>query len=243
MAGYLSPQAINKVHLIQINNGTTQGCPLSMLFYAFYNAPLISIATNSNEASLGFVDDTMFLAIGNTLNDTHAILKDMMERPDGGFQWSISHNSPFELSKLALMDFPCSSRNPIPSNLTITRHNTDNLLTSQRVTTAATYKYLGVMFDPSLRWNAHFSKVIASATWWSFQITRLSRISGGMPPDRVRQLYNTVAVPAFTYAADVWYSGIFSPTNRRKDHGSIAVTRKLTSVQRRATKTISGSLS
>lgn len=129
--------------------------------YAFYNAPLISIAMSSNEASLGFVDDTMFLAIGNTLNDAHAILKDMMKRSEGGFQWSITHNPPFELSKLALMDFLRSSCDPIPPNLTITRHNTDSSLTSQIVTTTTMYKYLGVMFDPSLRWNAHFSKVTA----------------------------------------------------------------------------------
>jgi ribonuclease HI len=67
--------------------------------------------------------------------------------------------------------------------------------------------------------------------------------SDQVPVDRVRQLYNTVAVPAFTYAADVWYTGIHKPASGGKNRGSIAVTKKLTSVQRRATKLISGSLS
>ena len=35
----------------------------------------------------------------------HVKLKDMMERPGGGFDWSYMHNSPFELSKMALMNF------------------------------------------------------------------------------------------------------------------------------------------
>jgi hypothetical protein len=59
---------------IQIINGTTQGCPLSMLFYSFYNAPLIDSTQNSNEVSLGFVDDSMFLAIANTIDEAHTIL-------------------------------------------------------------------------------------------------------------------------------------------------------------------------
>ena len=47
-------------------------------------------------------------------------------------------------------------------------------------------QYLGVLFDPKLRWTAHHEKVTASATWWSLQVSRLSRVSGGMPPSRVR---------------------------------------------------------
>ena len=228
---------------INIINGTTQGCPLSMLLYSFYNAPLIDSTQNSNEASLGFVDDSMFLAVADTIDEAHTILRDMMERPNGGFDWSLTHNSPFELSKLALMDFPRTPQDRASTNLTITRRNANDTTTSQTVNSVTSYKYLGVLFDPKLRWTAHCAKVTASATWWSFQIARLSRISGGMPPNRVRQLYNTVAVPAFTYAADVWYTGIHKPSDSPKSRGSIAVTNKLISVQRRVAKTIIGSLS
>jgi ribonuclease HI len=228
---------------IQINNGTTQGCPLSMLLYSFYNAPLIDSTQHNNEISLGFVDDSMFLAIADSIDEAHAMLCDMMERPKGGFDWSISHNSPFELSKLALMDFPRSPQDRASTNLTITRRNTDNSTTTQTVNAVTSYKYLGVLFDPKLRWTAHCAKVIASATWWSFQIARLARSSGGMPPSRVRQLYNTVAVPAFTYAADVWYMGIHKPADSSKNRGSVAVTNRLVSVQRRVAKLITGSLS
>jgi hypothetical protein len=170
---------------IQINNGTTQGCPLSMLFYSFYNAPLIDSTQNSNEVSLGFVDDSMFLAITNTLNEAHTILQDMMEHPNGGFGWSLSHNCPFELSKLVLMDFPCTPRDHASSNLSITRRNADNSSTTQNINTVTSYKYLGVMFDPKLCWTTHCAKVVASATWWSFQVACLARVSGGMPPSRV----------------------------------------------------------
>jgi hypothetical protein len=195
---------------INIINGTTQGCPLSMLFYTFYNAPLIQIAKCKNESVIGFVDDTMFLAVADSLQEAHIILKDMMERPSGGFSWSISHNSPFELSKLALMNFPRTAFDIVPADLVLTRRNADNTLTAQMINTVDTYKYLGVLLEPKLRWAGHHQRVIANAKWWSHQVSRLSKASGGMPPKRLRQLYNTVAVPAFTYAAEVWYMGVHS---------------------------------
>jgi len=179
-----------------------------MILYAFYNALLIQVALHRHETSLGFVDNSMFLAVANSITEAHTILKDMMECPGGGFDWSTTYNSPFELSKLALMNFPRSHYNIIPTNLSISRLNLNGTSTHQTVKTVASYKYLGIIFDSKLHWTAHLQRIIASTTWWSTQATRLSKVSGGMPPCRIHQLYNTVAVPAFTYAADIWFTGI-----------------------------------
>ena len=81
-----------------------------MLYYSLYNAPLIEIALSSNELSPGFIDNSMMLAIGDTIKQCHAKLKDMMECTGGGFDWSYTHNYPFELSKTALMNFPRTHR-------------------------------------------------------------------------------------------------------------------------------------
>ena len=167
----------------------------------------------------------------------------MMERPSGGFNWSVTHSSPYELNKLAMMNYPCSILDVPPSDLTLSRTNLDGSVTSQSINTASTYKYLGVTLDPKLRWASHHQRVIAKATWWSLQVARLSRISGGMPPNRIHQLYNTVAIPALSYAADVWYSGIHHSPSGNKRLGSVALTKKLTSIQRRVAQTITGSLS
>jgi hypothetical protein len=64
---------------IPLNNGTTQGDPESMLYYSFHNAPLIETAHFDDELSLGFVDDYMMLAVGDSLALCHTKLKDMME--------------------------------------------------------------------------------------------------------------------------------------------------------------------
>lgn len=92
-------------------NGCCQGCPLSMLLYVIYNAPLIGVAdhTNPNECIVGFVDDTTLLARGRTFNEAHRTLKNMMERTNGVFEWSSTYSSPLEMNKLALVNFTRSA--------------------------------------------------------------------------------------------------------------------------------------
>ena len=64
-----------------------------------------------------------------------------------------------------------------------------------------------------------------------------------MPPHRLHQLYNTVVVPAFTYAADVWFTNVYRPTGGTKCLGLVKVTTKLAPAQCRAAKLITGALS
>lgn len=112
-----------------LDNSTTQGDPFSMLYYSFYNAPLISTAVSDDKLSPGFIDDSMMLATGNSLRQCHEKLKEMMERLGGGFEWSYTHNSPFELSRTTLMNFPRSHSDLEPGNLTLDKPNPDSTIT------------------------------------------------------------------------------------------------------------------
>ena len=58
-----------------------------------------------------------------------------------------------------------------------------------------------------------------------------------------KQLYNTVAVPRFTYGAEVWYTYLHKPTSASKTKGSVAITNKLRWVQCKVAKSITGGLS
>lgn len=205
---------------ITITNGTTQGCPLSMLFYAFYNADLIDLAQGQNELSTGFVDDCALVAISSSLDKNRIILKDMMERLGGGFSWSMSHNSPFGLTKLALLDFPRTPSDTPTNPLLLDRTNSDGTTTTQQVQTVSSYKYLGVHFDSHLRWNVHTTKVIASATRLSQVLWKVCKVKDGLSSNRMRQIWNTTAVVRFLYAADIWFTAPYTPPNAKKKRGS-----------------------
>ncbi|KNZ73425.1 hypothetical protein J132_04482 [Termitomyces sp. J132] len=129
------------------------------------------------------------------------------------------------------MNFLSSHLDAILEDLTLTQANPDGAATTQQVKTVPMYKYLGVVFNFKLRWSAHCQKVMAQATWWSLQVMHLSRISGRMPPCHVQQLYNTVAVPAITYATDIWYTGIHNSPSSKKKQGSIVITKKIILLQ------------
>ena len=137
---------------IQISNGTTQGCLVSMILYAYYNTDLIDIAKGKCKLSTGFVDDCMFVVIADTINEAHSVLKDIMERASSRLEWSLHHNSPFETTKLTILDFARTPHNIASSPLQITQTNPDNSLTTHTISMVDSYKYLGVVFDPELNW-------------------------------------------------------------------------------------------
>ena len=185
----------------------------------------------------------MILAIGDTISQCHGKLKDMMERPGGAFEWSYTHNSPFELSKTALMNFPRSYRDSIPGGLTLDKPNKDGSVTSSVTLPVASYKYLGVIFDPRLRWSLQHAKALTTATFWSAKLWRVTKSASGLSTSGTKQLYNTVTVPRFTYGAEVWFTYLHKPGASGKTKGSVAITNKLRAVQRKIAKSITGGLS
>ena len=218
---------------IPINNGIGQGDPLSMIAYLIYCADLTDIANPSNkETALAFVDDTAFIAVGKSFEDTHATLADMMERPNGALQWSIDHNSKFEVNKFALIDF---SRNKLRNRPMLTIRNT-------QIKPAEHHHFLGLIVDQELTWKKHAGHAIAKGTEYVLQLRRLSRAAGGIPANLMRKLYLTVAVPKFTYGAGIWFRPIYMEGTNQRHRGSIGVAKKLASIQRMVNISITGAM-
>ena len=213
-------------------NGTTQGVLSSMLYYSFYNAPLIKIASSNDELSPGFIDNSMILAIGNTIRQYHGKLKDMMERLGGSFKWSYSRKSLFELSKTALMNFLRSYRDPIPGGLTLDKPNEDGMVSSSVPLLVTSYKYLRVIFDPKLCWTLQHTKALAMATFWLTKLWQVIKSASG--PEKCN--YLTVVVPRFSYGAEVWYTYLHKLGESGKTKGSVAITNKLHSIQKTITQ-------
>ena len=215
---------------IPLQNGIGQGDPMSMIIYLFYNADILDIPRTKNELVVAFVDDTALFVEGPSFDDTHSTLRRMMNRRNGAFEWSAEHNSKFEISKFALIDF--SRKKDIDRPSLRIRQTT--------IPSAVSHKFLGVIFDQELRWKLHVDYAVAKATKWVSLFKRIARNRSGLSAPLLRRLYKAVAIPKAAYAADVWFTPIQSPPGAKRRTGSVWAANRLTRVQRQAAIAITG---
>jgi len=218
---------------IEINNGIGQGDPLSMVLYQFYNADLLDIPSTASETALAYVDDALILASAPDFDSTHNILNDMMTREGGIYDWSKTHNSPLEHSKLALIDFAHRSNKKARRNLT---------LPDITIEPSQSTKYLGILIDQHLNWKAQHAYTIEKGTKWTLQIRRITRPSWGVTPKYARRLYIGVALPRILYGADVWCGPPLNAHSNAKNPGTSKVISQLTTIQRSGTLAVTGGL-
>jgi hypothetical protein len=187
---------------ITINNGIGQGDPLSIGLYQYYNADLLDIPAEPNQLAIAYVNDAILFASGSTFEETHENIADMMTKEKGAIKWSKDHNSPFESSKLALIDFAHPSRHTARSSLRLP-HGT--------VAPQANVKYLGVVLNQHLSWMAHRTCVIEKGTNWVSQIRCIAWPSWGITPKYARSVTGSWN-EASSYAS---WTGVSSGTGQR----------------------------
>ena len=98
---------------IHLNNGISQGDPISMVLYQYYNMDLLDIPVSTDEVAMAYVDDAILIAMGQNFLETHKTPSDMTTRKGGAIDWSTDHNSCFEFNKLALMCHSLANK-PLP---------------------------------------------------------------------------------------------------------------------------------
>lgn len=225
-------------NFLNIENGIGQGCPLSMIIYIIYNADMVNISRPlSSEGAVGYVDDIALLAEGDDFEESTAILKDMMERPGGGLEWSKSHNSRFEMSKVAIMHFSRFRTNGR------SRASAPRLkIQGTEISVVESYKYLGILMDLELRWKAQEQRTIAKGIQWVALFKRLSRTKYGINSELMRHLYRAVGIPKITYAAEIWYDPPRIPEKGKKRLGSVTALTHFQRIQRTAALAITGAL-
>ncbi|KAF5383227.1 hypothetical protein D9615_004786 [Tricholomella constricta] len=214
-----------------------------MIIYLFYNADLLEIPKGRHQLALGFVDDSAFLVSGAKLEDNNSMLRRMMERPNGAYNWSKDHNSKFETSKFELLHFT-QRREPDPNRPNKTRRLSRPPIVLRGTTIKPTNvaRFLGVMVDDELRWKEHAKYAIGKGTKYTLMFRRLTRPSTGLKPEFMERLFTTVAVPKFAYAADIWYMPIRRKEGHLRDSGSVGFARQLTKVHRMALIAVTGAM-
>ena len=206
-----------------------------MILYQFYNVDMLDIPKDKSEDAMAFVDDTLLMATAENFTETHRTLAHMMGRAGGVSEWSKTHNSHLEYTKLALIDFAHSQNNKKSETLHLPQ------ITVEPVSSA---KYLGVIFDRNLNWKAQQAYAIGKGMKWTNQIRRIAKTTWGITPKYARQLYISVAIPRALYALDLWCNG--APLNGEhpgpRSQGASATTKKIATIQRAGAIAITGGL-
>jgi hypothetical protein len=170
---------------IRLDNGIGQGDPLSMALYQYYNTDILDIPRVPCESAEAYVDDAILIATAKTFSDTHTTLVDMMSRQSGMVEWSKSHNSPLEYSKLALIDF---------SHQGVKKPRPPLVLQDVTINPTKSAEYLGIILDQNLNWGPQLAQVNGKGSKWMAQIKCLTRPSWGLTPKGAHKLYVSVAL-------------------------------------------------
>ncbi|KAF8266307.1 hypothetical protein EI94DRAFT_1586169 [Lactarius quietus] len=180
----------HKLDPIIIDNGIRQGDPLLMVLYQYYNADLLDIPSNGSEMAAAYMDNAILrptlVATTKTFKETHKILEEMMTREGSAMQWANEHNSKFELSKLALIDFAHHSKKVKRPLLTIS---------GTKVCALKSAKYLGLYIDQHLSWTEQEAYTIKKGTIWVVQIRQVVRPDWGLTPKFAQCMYISIAIP------------------------------------------------
>jgi len=169
--------------LINIDNKIGQGDPLSMLLYLFYNADLFDLARNSKEDATGYADDFSLLATGKSFSVCHRKIAKIMSRQGGATEWSLHHNSPWELSKSVYVDYTRDKKMKRPVFQ----------IKGTKIKRVTAHKQVGVFLDKGLRWHEQETHTIAKVTKWTNRIGGFSKTTKGMPAKFIRRLYQPVS--------------------------------------------------
>jgi hypothetical protein len=221
-----------------IQHGIDQGCPLSCIFYLFYNSGLIEVAEVRErrrgmwELVVGYIDDVVLLVRASTMEEATGRIKEMVEREGGALDWAKRHTSDFGLEKTALIGFTKKKE-----------QKAKEVEIGGTVIKPAEYHcFLGVIFDSELCWREQRAKVIKTGTKWASVLRRVCRTQHGLKPEAARCLHQSVFLPKVTYAADIWWEATQRNQDNTQNLGAAGFTKRLQSAQRISALNITGAL-
>ncbi|CDO73955.1 hypothetical protein BN946_scf185043.g2 [Trametes cinnabarina] len=218
-----------------ILSGIDQGCPLSVILYAFYNSDLIDSAdTSDGEKAVGSMDDVALVVTGKTFVACHDKIRRFMDREGGALDWSRAHNSVFSLDKFSLIN--CKSQ---PKRIGLGPPLT--LSDGTVVRPSDHHRFLGVLMDQGLRFKQHVA-LVREGSCLVTQIRRLATVRNGLTLPIVRRLYLAVVVPSLMYAADTFLTPVRKLPGHSRAHGTVGHVRRLAIVQRQALLAMTGAL-
>ena len=198
----------DKSDWFEISSGLPQGTVLGPLLWLIFcnDCPLDSIRkqaslTDQTERAGLFVDD-MFMYSSGSENEQ---IQDLNQRLEKLYLWSNEWGVDFNVSKTKHMKFTGKRRVRSNKRRKVSHRSAQKLVFGGEILeTVPEYKYLGILFTPSLKFDRHILELILPrAKQVSGQIRHLlSKLSGRVTFLRV--LWQSRIRPILEYGSSVW---------------------------------------
>jgi len=187
-----------------VNQGTAQGGVLSALFWVLVIDELLKQLNQEHFFTLGYSDDTTIILRGIDLGVLCNRMQQALRMVEA---WCIRRKMSINPGKTQLMTF--TRKRSLAGYYPIRLRGVDLTLTNQ-------VKYLGVVFDPKLTFNAHIEHKCKKACIAFWQCKGAIGKTWGISPKTAHWLYSAVIRPALTYGAIVWWQAALKVSNERK---------------------------
>ena len=179
-----------------VTRRTTKGCPqggvLSPLLWSLVVDELLQKLTEQGFEVVGFADDVVILVRGKF---DSTISNRMQIALNYTLNWCIKEGLNINPSKTTIVPFTRKRKYTI-----------SNLKLGETILQLSTeVKYLGIILDQKLNWNAHIEYAIGKATSALWVCSRTFGRKWGLKPSMISWLYLSIIRPRITYASLIWW--------------------------------------
>jgi retron-type reverse transcriptase len=191
-----SRKIITKIGDSSVTATAVKGCPqggvLSPLLWSIVADSLLNKLNQNGFETQGYADDIVIIIRGRH----DEIISNLMQNALNVVNdWSREENLKVNPNKTTIIPF--TRRRKL--------HLKAPTLNGTQIHFSNETKYLGVILDKKLTWNAHLTRTIKQATVAFWSCKRLLGKTWGLSPKLIYWSYRTIIRPIITYAALIWW--------------------------------------
>ena len=176
----------------EIKTGIPQGSPVSPILFLIY---IQGLFTSNTVKIISYMDDITLTTASSSLNKNIKILEREASKV---INLGLKDAVQFDLTKTELMHFTGIKK---AQEMSITLPDGKTVQPSQSI------KWLGIWFDPGLKFRKHIKIRTSQATQSFFRMARLANTEKGLSPAALRQIYLACVISIADYGSVIWWKG------------------------------------